>query len=102
MDAICDRVEDCAVERNVSLARSLAGTRDDVEAARDDARRAVLSGHARRWCLLQLSGLPVSTIRRAHRCLSKTDCDPFFRCAGIQARIHPPKSGSKGQSPAPR
>jgi len=81
LETICDRMEDCAIERNVALARGYGGDKADLEAARLQARVALHSGYVRRWCLMRLSGLPRSQLLRIHGCLARTACDPFYRCA---------------------
>ena len=80
-ETICDRIEDCAIERNESLARTYGGTAQDITMARHQARRALHSGLVRRWCLLRLSGTAVKQIQRIHGCLSNSACDPFYKCA---------------------
>lgn len=85
--AICDRVEDCAVERNEALARSYGGTDEDVKLSRMEARQALASGVVRRWCDLQVGHMTRSNVERIHECLShKRSCLPFYQCAAFPAR----------------
>jgi len=81
LETITDRMEDCAIERNVALARSFGGNKADLESARLQARIALHSGYVRRWWLMRLSGLTGSQLMRIHKCLDRTACDPFYRCA---------------------
>jgi hypothetical protein len=81
LETICDRMEDCAIERNVGLARTFGGNKTDLEAARLQARVALHSGYVRRWWLMRLSGLSASKLLQIHKCLARTACDPFYRCA---------------------
>ncbi len=86
METICDRMEDCAIERNVALARTFGGNKAALEAARLQARIALHSGYVRRWWLMRLSGLTGSQLLQIHKCLDRTACDPFYRCA-LKAKL---------------
>ncbi len=83
LETICDRMEDCAIERNVALARTFGGNKADLEAARLQARVALHSGYVRRWWLMRLSGLSGANLMRIHKCLARTACDPFYQCAKL-------------------
>ena len=89
LETICDRMEDCAIERNVALARTFGGNSADLEAARLQARVALHSGYVRRWWLMRLSGLSASQLMRIHKCLARTACDPFYRCAKLARNAIP-------------
>lgn len=81
METLCDRMEDCAIERNVALARGFGGNKADLEVARLQARIALHSGYVRRWCLMRLSSVAKPQLMRIHKCLARTACDPFYRCS---------------------
>jgi len=88
VETICDRVEDCAVERNVRLARRYDGSPRDIAAARREAQQALVSGMVRRWCLMRVGRLQRSDVKRIRQCLAKRACSPFYRCAAFpQARV---------------
>jgi len=92
LETICDRVEDCAVERNVALARENGGLAADVSAARSEARQALVSGGVRRWCLMRTRQLGRPEVKRIHDCLKRTACTPFYECAdfaGARLRSKP-------------
>jgi len=95
METICDRMEDCAIERNVALARGYGGNTADLEAARLQARIALHSGYVRRWCLMRLSRRAQPELMQIHKCLARTSCEPFYRCAqqtqsaGAHSRARP-------------
>jgi hypothetical protein len=93
VEMICDRVEDCSVERNVGLAQAYGGTPADVEAARHGARQSLVSGGVRRWCQMRVAQLERSDAARIHGCLKQqTTCGPFYQCADFpraQARVAP-------------
>lgn len=90
VDALCDRVEDCAVERNTLLAKESGGVETDVEAARQEAQQALVSGDVRAFCLLRVKRLGRGEVERIHGCLkTEQGCDGFYRCAdfsGADAR----------------
>lgn len=88
LETICDRMEDCAIERNVALARGYGGNKADLEVARLQARVALHSGYVRRWCLMRLSGLPRPQLLQIHKCLARTACEPFYRCAHQARSVH--------------
>lgn len=101
METICDRMEDCAIERNVALARAFGGSKADLEAARLQARVALHSGYVRRWWLMRLSTLSRSQLLRIHKCLDRTDCDPFYRCA-LRARSSGPSRRALNSARLPK
>ncbi len=94
METICDRQEDCAIERNVALARAYGGTKADLESARLQARIALHSGYVRRWCLMRMSSLRRPQLMQIHKCLSRTACEPFYQCAARVRNTPPPASSS--------
>lgn len=82
VEMICDRVEDCSVERNVELAKAFGGTETDLEAARQEARQALVSGTVRRWCQMRVEQLQRPDAERIRGCLGQqTACGPFYQCA---------------------
>lgn len=84
VEMICDRVEDCSVERNVALAQSYGGTPADLDAARREARQALVSGAVRRWCQQQVEQLGKPDAARIHGCLKQqTACGAFYQCAAF-------------------
>ena len=100
VETICNRVEDCAVERNVRLARDFGGNPADVAAAKREARQALVSGAVRRWCLLRIKRLRVPQVQRIHGCLKRLSCTPFYRCANFpgahaRSRRPPPRAASR-------
>lgn len=103
VDALCDRVEDCAVERNTALAKESGGVDEDVEAARREAEQALVSGDVRTFCLLRVTRLGRADAGRIHGCLkSERDCAGFYRCAdfaGAEARVRPRPQPAPSQGP---
>ncbi|MFH2010559.1 MAG: hypothetical protein ABI333_28420 [bacterium] len=95
IETICDRMEDCAVERNVDLARTYGGTPADITLAREQARTVLHTGFVRRWCQQRLHALTLRDIVRIHRCLRRTACDPFFKCAKLASTTGSPVPGSR-------
>jgi hypothetical protein len=90
VESICDRVEDCAVERNVRLAKRYGGSPADIAAARREAQQALVSGVVRRWCLMRVGRLQRSEVKRIHQCLAKRACALFYQCAAFpRARARP-------------
>jgi hypothetical protein len=93
VEAICDRVEDCAVERNAALAKESGGNDQDVGAAMADAREALVSGSVRSFCLLRTRKLGRPDAERIHGCLgTNKGCADFYRCAdfpGSESRARP-------------
>jgi len=91
--AICDRVEDCTVERNEALTRSYSGTEEDLRLSRLEARQALAQGVVRRWCELQVGRMPRSKAERVHLCLNQhQSCGAFYQCANYSvhmAQSHP-------------
>ncbi len=89
-EAICDRVEDCAIERNVALARAFGGTPADIDVARMQARLVLHSGYVRRWCQMRMGRHGRGLLMRLHGCLAVTACEPFYRCvAQTRGRMAP-------------
>ena len=80
LQTLCDRYEDCVVERNETLARAVGGLPADVDAAREEARASVLVGAARRWCQLRLGALDPAGLRARQACLAQRECGALARC----------------------
>lgn len=80
LQALCDRYEDCVVERNENLARAVGSTPLDLDAAREEARTAVLVGAARRWCQLRLGAIEPASLRARQACLAQKECGALSRC----------------------
>lgn len=102
VEGICDRVEDCAVERNTTLVEKSGGTPEDVAAAKHEAQQALVSGDVRAFCLIRTRKLSRQEAERIVGCQKRvTGCEAFYQCAdfrGAESRTRTAaKAGSAGK-----
>ena len=77
-------MEDCAVERNATLAKESGGSEEDVLAARTEAQQALVSGAVRSFCQMRTARLEPRDAERIHGCLrTQQGCDAFYLCASF-------------------